>query len=169
MSDAPRIFVGLGSNLGDRLTNLRQALALMSHKGVIVNNVSSVYETEPVGPPQPNYLNAVCEVETHLRPQGLLVSLKTIEKEMGRAPAERWGPRSIDLDILLYGDQTIDSLYLKVPHKELLNRTFMLIPLHELAPDLLLPTGVPVSPQAPVRDPGVTKTPYRLNQQADPS
>jgi len=151
MNSNPRIFVGLGSNLGDRLSNLDKALALMPAKGIAVINVSSVYETQPVGPPQPEYLNSVCEVETHLSPQGLLVALKTIEQEIGRTPATRWGPRSIDLDILIYGNQSINSPDLTVPHKELLNRAFVLVPLYELAPDLLLPDGASMFGDPPAK------------------
>jgi 2-amino-4-hydroxy-6-hydroxymethyldihydropteridine diphosphokinase len=110
-----------------------------------VNAVSSVYETDPVGPPQADFLNAVCEVETSLEPHELYQTLKAIEQELGRKPGPRWGPRPIDLDLLLYGDEVIDEPELKVPHKELTNRAFVMIPLAEIAPDAPIPSGQNVS------------------------
>lgn len=134
-------YIGLGSNLGDRLDNLRRAVAALNQAGVMVRKVSSVYETDPVGPPQPDFLNAVCEIETELSPRELLARLKAIESEMGREPGERWGPRNIDLDLLLYGDEVIDEPDLNVPHPEMINRRFVIAPLLEIAPDLILPSG----------------------------
>lgn len=134
-------YIGLGSNLGDRLDNLRRAVVALNKTRVVVRKVSSVYETEPVGPPQPDFLNAVCEIETDLSPRELLVRLKNIESEMRRKPGERWGPRLIDLDLLLYGDEVINDADLKVPHPEMHKRQFVVVPLLEIAPDLKLPDG----------------------------
>lgn len=141
---ASGIYLGLGSNLGDRLANLRLGCRLMEIAGIGVTRASSLYETEPVGPPQPDYLNAVCRVETDLAPEALLVVLKKIETEAGRVPGRRWGPRELDLDVLLYRDLTIESEDLTIPHRELLNRPFVLLPLLEIAPALTLPSGEPL-------------------------
>jgi 2-amino-4-hydroxy-6-hydroxymethyldihydropteridine diphosphokinase len=132
-------FVGLGSNVGDRLSYLRRAVVALRELGDV--RVSSVYETEPVGPPQDLFLNAVAVVDTVLRPQELLDELKRIESSLGRIPRERWGPREIDLDLLLYGDQSVDEPLLTVPHPELTKRAFVLVPLSEIAPDARLPDG----------------------------
>jgi 2-amino-4-hydroxy-6-hydroxymethyldihydropteridine diphosphokinase len=140
-----RIFVGLGSNLGDRREYLRGALAAMASRGLAVVAVSSAYETDPVGPPQPGYLNAVVEVSTTMPARELLDTLKGIEADLGRRHTERWGPREIDLDLLLYGDEMIDEPGLSVPHPELTKRSFVLVPLLEIAPDLDLPSGEPAS------------------------
>jgi 2-amino-4-hydroxy-6-hydroxymethyldihydropteridine diphosphokinase len=138
-------YIGLGSNLGDRLGHLRRALEALDEKGIRVVRVSSVYETDPVGPPQPDYLNAVAEVSTTLSPSDLVRALKTAEEEAGRAHRERWGPREIDLDLLLYADETIEEEGLTVPHPELTHRAFVLVPLIEIAPYLDLPSGEPVT------------------------
>src|SRR5947208_16761197 len=115
---AVRAFVGVGSNLGDRLENLRSAVrALSGTPGVRVVRSSSVYETSPVGgPEQGDFLNAVVEISTELEPHALLEALQRIENELGRVRAERFGPRTIDLDLLLYGDEEIDDPDLTVPH-----------------------------------------------------
>ena len=132
-----RAFIGLGSNVGDRLDHLRRAVAeLAATDGIEIVATSSVYETDPVGPPQPDFLNAVVEIETMLGPHDLLARLKEIERIVGRAPTERWGPREIDLDLLLYGDVEIDSETLKVPHPEMFQRAFVVVPLRELDPSL---------------------------------
>jgi 2-amino-4-hydroxy-6-hydroxymethyldihydropteridine diphosphokinase len=126
-------YVGLGSNLGDRLENLRRAVELLdASDGVAVVRTSSVYETDPVGPPQPDFLNAVAEISTDLGPHELLARCKAIEAELGRTPGERWGPREIDLDLLLYGDERIDTGELVVPHPRMNERAFVLVPLREL-------------------------------------
>lgn len=140
-----RIYVGLGSNLGDRWEYLRGALAAMASHGLEVVAVSSAYETDPLGPPQPEYLNAVAEVSASLPARELLEALKGIEAALGRRHTERWGPREIDLDLLLYGDEVIDEPGLSVPHPELTKRSFVLVPLLEIAPDLDLPSGEPAS------------------------
>jgi 2-amino-4-hydroxy-6-hydroxymethyldihydropteridine diphosphokinase len=135
-------YIGLGSNLGDREDNLRAALERLAEFGRV--RVSSLRETEPVGvTDQPRFLNAAAELVTELSPQDLLARLLEIERELGRdrARERRWGPRTIDLDLLLYGDQVLDEPGLTVPHPRLDERRFVLEPLHELAPELSLPDG----------------------------
>lgn len=137
-----RAFVGLGSNLGDRLDNLRRALQLLEDRGVRVLRSSRVYETDPVGgPPQPDFLNAVAEVETGETARGLLEACREAERALGRARGERWGPRVIDLDVLTFGDEEIDEPDLHVPHPRMHERGFVLIPLLELEADPTLPGG----------------------------
>ena len=137
--DHHRIFLGLGANQGDRLTALHKAAAELS-PAVTVLRASLVYETEPWGyVVQPKFLNQVIEAETSLDPMQLLAYLKGIEQHMGRLPTFRYGPRVIDLDILLYEDQVIDNPFLQVPHPHLPERAFVLAPLAELSPDLLHP------------------------------
>jgi 2-amino-4-hydroxy-6-hydroxymethyldihydropteridine diphosphokinase len=132
-----RACVGLGANLGDREGNLRAALAVLQAPGdVRVVAVSSFHDTEPMGgPPQPNYLNAAAVVETGLSPQDLLKRLLAIETALGRVRGERWGPRQIDLDLLLYEDRVILTQTLQVPHPRMHERRFVLAPLAEVAPD----------------------------------
>jgi 2-amino-4-hydroxy-6-hydroxymethyldihydropteridine diphosphokinase len=135
-------YIGLGSNLGDREENLRGALERLNELGRV--RVSSFRETEPVGvTDQPRFVNAAAELETDLSPQDLLARLLEIERDLGRdrARERRWGPRTIDLDLLLYGDQVLDEPGLTVPHPRLDERRFVLEPLHELAPELSLPDG----------------------------
>lgn len=138
MSD--KAYVGLGSNEGDRLENLKNAVGeLKGVDGIEVTQASTIYDTDPVGPPQANFLNAVVEIECDLGPQALLSSLKAIEASMGRTEGgEWWGPRVIDLDLLLYGDERIDSPELQLPHPEMARRAFVLVPLAEIAPDVVL-------------------------------
>ncbi|HLA19390.1 MAG TPA: 2-amino-4-hydroxy-6-hydroxymethyldihydropteridine diphosphokinase [Dehalococcoidia bacterium] len=127
------VYLGLGSNLGDREANLRDALRALWRMGR-VESVSSLYETEPVGPPQPPFLNAACRFETGLEPRPLLRFLQGLEHELGRRPGgERWGPRPIDLDILLYEDRLVDEEGFVVPHPRLAERAFVLVPLAEIA------------------------------------
>ena len=140
-----RAFVGLGSNLGDRLGHLKRAVELLMAEGLAVRQASSVYETDPVGPPQPDYLNAAIAVESHLAPVDLVALLKKVEADIGREQTERWGPRVIDLDLLLYGDQTVAEGGIKVPHPELTNRAFALVPVLEIDEDVELPSGEPLS------------------------
>ena len=135
-------YVGLGSNLGDREDNLRRALERLEELGPL--RVSSIRETDPVGmTDQPRFLNAVAELETDLPASELLKRLLAIERELGRDRAKevRWGPRTIDLDLLLHGGETIDEPGLTVPHPRLAERRFVLEPLHELDPELVLPDG----------------------------
>jgi 2-amino-4-hydroxy-6-hydroxymethyldihydropteridine diphosphokinase len=138
-----RAFIGLGANLGDREETLRQALALLDARdGVRVTAVSSAYESAPWGPvQQPPYLNAAAELESTLPPHGLLTLLLETEAQLGRVRDVRWGPRTCDLDLLLYGNETIDTPDLQVPHPRLAERRFVLDPLLELAPGARLPDG----------------------------
>jgi len=133
-------YLSLGSNEGDRLRNLRLACAALRERGSVIRCASSVYETEPVDMrEQAWFLNAVIEVETTLPPLGLLDELQQVERELGRKRTVPKGPRTIDLDILLYGDSIIREEQLTVPHPELHKRRFVLVPLREIAPTLKLP------------------------------
>ncbi len=133
-------FVGLGSNLGDRLGNLGIALGLLAREpGFTVRRVSNAYETEPKGPPQPRYLNAVVRIGTLLSPRATLQRLQAVEDAMGRIRRERWGSREIDLDLLLYGERVVRETGLLVPHPLLAERAFALVPLAEIAPDAVHP------------------------------
>lgn len=136
-----RAFVALGSNLGDRRANLRQAVASLPD----VVAVSPVYETDPVGGPegQGAYLNLVVELDTALTPRGLLEVAQQAEAAARRVRTERWGPRTLDVDVLLVGDLVIDEPDLQVPHPRMWERAFVLVPLADLAPDLVaeVPSG----------------------------
>ena len=136
-----RAYVALGSNLGDREASLRGALAgLAGTKGITLAAVSRLYETEPVGPPQGRYLNAVAALDTTLAAPALLARLHELERAAGRRrTAERNEPRSLDLDLLLFGDASLDGPGLVVPHPRLHERAFVLVPLAELAPELVHP------------------------------
>jgi 2-amino-4-hydroxy-6-hydroxymethyldihydropteridine diphosphokinase len=136
-----RSYLALGANLGDRLANLRQAVSLLEERGVRFLRSSRVYETEPVGPPQPDYLNAVIEVETDLSPRGILIACLAVEQAMGRVRGERWGPRVIDVDILTFGDREVDEPDLQIPHPRMHERAFVMVPLLELDADPMLPGG----------------------------
>ncbi|HVE92241.1 MAG TPA: 2-amino-4-hydroxy-6-hydroxymethyldihydropteridine diphosphokinase [Actinomycetota bacterium] len=138
-------YVGLGSNVGDRLGYLRRAVAeLSSHSLVEFVAASSVYATDPVGPPQPDYLNAVVEVRTSLQPLQLLALCKSIEREVGRMSRGRWQQREVDLDLLLVEGQTEQGAELTLPHPEMQDRAFVLVPLSDLDPGLVLPSGSPI-------------------------
>jgi 2-amino-4-hydroxy-6-hydroxymethyldihydropteridine diphosphokinase len=129
-------FIGLGANLGDRMESLRAAVEELAREpGFLLRQTSSVYETEPVGPPQPRYLNAVVRIGTLLSPRVTLRRLLEIEELLGRVRRERWGSREIDLDLLLYGDRIVAEGALRVPHPRLHERAFALVPLAEIAPD----------------------------------
>jgi len=130
-----RIFIGLGSNLGDRVRYLHRALSeLIRLHQTTVKNFSSVYETEPVGVKgQPKFLNMVVELDSTLRPDDLVRELKEIEQRVGRTFSEHWGPREIDLDLLYYGGEMLNETALQVPHPEISNRRFVLVPLKEIA------------------------------------
>jgi 2-amino-4-hydroxy-6-hydroxymethyldihydropteridine diphosphokinase len=140
-----RAFIGLGSNLGDRLQNLATAVRSLKARGLAVLGASSVYETDPVGPPQPDFLNAAIAVGSDMGAVELVALLKQVESEIGREQAERWGPRVIDLDLLLYGDQSVAEPGVTVPHPELTNRAFALVPVLEIDGDVELPSGEPLS------------------------
>ena len=131
-----RAYLAIGSNRGDRHANCRRALAaLRKVEGLRLIRVSAVYETEPQGPPQPDFYNLAAVGETTLSPEALLEQLKRIERELGRTPAERFGPREIDLDLLLQDDQVIERPDLQLPHPRLHLRRFVLAPLCEIAPE----------------------------------
>lgn len=137
-----RVFIGVGSNEGDRLAHISRAIkALAAIDGVQVVQMATIIETEAVGgPPQGRYLNTAAELDTALTPFNLLRALKEIEHRRGRQPAsERWGPRPIDLDLLLYEDQIIESPELTVPHPRMHERQFVLEPLSQIAPDVIHP------------------------------
>jgi 2-amino-4-hydroxy-6-hydroxymethyldihydropteridine diphosphokinase len=136
-------FLGLGSNLGDRLANLQAAVdALQGEPGLRVTASSRVWETVPVGgPPQPEYLNAVIRVETDLSARDLLDAAHRVEARLGRVRKERWGARTIDIDVLLFDEETIEEPDLIVPHPRLSERAFVLLPLLEIEPDPVLPDG----------------------------
>ena len=136
-----RAYLGFGSNLGDRRANIDEAIRrLGATEGIRVMKVSSMYDTEPVGgPPQPNYLNAACEVETELSPHELLRAALAIEDAMGRRREVHWGPRNIDIDLLLCGDTVIEDADLTLPHPLMADREFVLRPLAEIAPEATHP------------------------------
>ena len=137
-----RVFIGLGSNQGDRPEHLSRALqALSAEPGVRVVQMATIIETAPVGgPPQGPYLNTAAELDTTLEPSVLLSLLKRIERQQGRQPqAERWSPRPIDLDLLLYDDRILQDAALTIPHPRMHQRRFVLEPLAQLAPDVMHP------------------------------
>ncbi|TWI50874.1 2-amino-4-hydroxy-6-hydroxymethyldihydropteridine diphosphokinase [Pseudomonas duriflava] len=143
-----RVYIGLGSNLAqprDQLTSALEALALLPASRLVAR--SSFYGSDPLGPAdQPRYVNAVAALETELAPLDLLDALQAIEQQQGRErKGERWGPRTLDLDILVFGPQRIDGPRLTVPHYHMHARAFVLYPLAEIAPDLILPDGQPLS------------------------
>lgn len=141
-------YLGLGSNVGDRAAHLRAAIEMLEQKGVEVEAVSSVYETEPVGAvlAQPDFLNAAVRIRTALEPEALLDLCKRIEAERGRPlDAPRHSPRPLDVDLLLLGNIQLSTDRLTLPHPEVTSRRFVLAPLLELDPDLALPNGTRLS------------------------
>jgi 2-amino-4-hydroxy-6-hydroxymethyldihydropteridine diphosphokinase len=139
-----KAYLGLGSNLGDRLANLRKAVALLDAvDGVDVTRSSRVYESDPVGGPedQPEFLNVVVEVDVTSDVRALLGVCIDVEREMGRVRDQRWGPRNIDVDILTFGSERVDEEDLTVPHPRMHERLFVLAPLLELDADPPLPGG----------------------------
>jgi 2-amino-4-hydroxy-6-hydroxymethyldihydropteridine diphosphokinase len=149
-------YLGLGSNLGDRLAHLQSALDGLAARAGMVTAVSAVYETEPMGgPPQSDYLNAVVALDTSLDARGLLDVAQALEAEAGRnRDGERWGPRPLDIDVLMVGDTRVNEPDLTVPHPRLHQRGFVLAPLADVAP------GVVVAPAAGWQ--GVRRTPLGL-------
>lgn len=138
------VFVGLGSNLDDPVDQVERALdELAQLPNCHLTARSSLYRTAPMGPQdQPDYINAVAALETSLEPTVLLDALQSIEQLHGRVrKAEQWGPRTLDLDLLLYGEQCLDTPRLQLPHPGMKQRGFVLVPLHEIAPELVLPDG----------------------------
>ena len=137
-----RIYLSLGSNIGDRAKNLARAVEALGERGVRVVRESSVYETEPVElREQDSFLNSVIEVETELSAGELMEALLAIERSMGRERRVPKGPRVIDIDILLYGDEVVREEGLEIPHPRMAERRFVLVPLAEIAPDLRHPVG----------------------------
>jgi 2-amino-4-hydroxy-6-hydroxymethyldihydropteridine diphosphokinase len=138
-----KVYLGFGSNLGEREQNIKAALrAIDEEKDICLHKVSSVHETEPeYVREQPKFMNCVAEGETSLSPGRLLGCLKRIEKRLGRTGGERWGPRIIDIDILLYNDFIVDEPGLRIPHPRLRERVFVLLPLTEIAPGLRDPVS----------------------------
>jgi len=136
-----RVFLSLGSNVGDRLRFLQRAVdELHSRSEIVLGKVSSIYVTQPVGvKDQREFLNLALEAEVFLPPEKLLHTIQDVEKRVGRTQSERWGPREIDIDILLYNDQTIEVGDLQIPHPELAKRRFVLVPLQELDGKLVHP------------------------------
>jgi len=134
-------YLSIGSNMGDRMQLFRKAIDyLQSDENIQIRNISSIYETEPVGfTEQAKFLNAVLKVETSYKPEELLLKCQKTEKVNGRIRDIRWGPRTIDLDILLYNHENIETESLSVPHPRMLERAFVLIPLLELNPNITLP------------------------------
>jgi 2-amino-4-hydroxy-6-hydroxymethyldihydropteridine diphosphokinase len=134
------VFIGIGSNLGDRKANCLKSLELLSCRGIAVTQKSALFETEPWGlKEQPGFINMAVEAETELPPLQLLHTLKDIEGEMGRESGKHWGPRFIDLDILLYDSLVLSTETLVIPHRFLHKREFVLKPLSEIAPDIIHP------------------------------
>ncbi|MGF1515501.1 MAG: 2-amino-4-hydroxy-6-hydroxymethyldihydropteridine diphosphokinase [Elainellaceae cyanobacterium] len=137
-----RAAIALGSNLGDSQTILRGAVeALAGHGAIVVSRCSGVYQTAAVGPPQPDYLNMCVVIKTTLPAPALLQSLLAIEQDFGRERRERWGPRTLDLDLLLFDDRVIHRPGLEVPHPRMTERVFVLVPLAEIAPDWVEPVS----------------------------
>jgi len=162
-----QVFLGLGSNIGNRLWYLKRAIeAICKIEQAKAVGISSVYETEPVGYKEQNkFLNLVIELDTQIEPIELLVILQQIEYALGRCKRERWGPREIDIDILLYGEMIVRTSSLTIPHPELEHRRFVLIPLSEIAPGAIHPvhkkTIAELLQQCPDSS-GVVKTNQRL-------
>lgn len=134
-------YIGFGSNIGDRLSYIRSAITALSEiEGITLQKISSLYETAPVGnEAQDDFLNGVVSIRTHHSPHTLLYTLKQIEINIGREHRIRWGPREIDMDILIYGDLCVETQNLTVPHPEMHLRRFVLVPLAEIAPDHVHP------------------------------
>jgi 2-amino-4-hydroxy-6-hydroxymethyldihydropteridine diphosphokinase len=138
VSDTTTVYLSLGSNLGNRQENLDQALKLLALR-MRLGKVSSIYDTEPIGNVnQPRFLNLACEAFTRLTPEGLLALVKGIEQKMGRY-SQSGEPRIIDIDILLFGEKVINNQDLVVPHPQMAERSFVLVPLSEIAPDIVHP------------------------------
>ena len=136
----PEIGLGLGGNVGDPAEAIAAAIAALKARGIAeIEKVSSLYRTAPWGGvPQPDYANACAIGHTALAPFDLLDAVKTLERDLGRVDTVRWGPRVIDIDILFYGDVSMQDERLVIPHRDLMRRAFVLIPLAEIAPDLVI-------------------------------
>ena len=143
-----KVYAGLGSNLGNKRENIVRAIdRIDAHEGICIKEKSGLYNTTPVGgPPQSDYVNCVIGLETAIEPQILLKEFKEIEIELGRKPGVRWGPRVVDLDILLYGDRIVNDHNLKIPHERMHERAFVLEPLCEISPGIKHPvSGITIS------------------------
>lgn len=139
-------FLALGSNLDDPESQLHKAIAVLGKDPQIkILQVSSLYQTPAMGPPQDDYLNAVMHIETDYLPRELLSACLTIEKQQGRIRREAWGPRCIDIDVLLYDKVECREKDYSLPHPGLTQRLFVLVPLYEIAPELILPDGMSVA------------------------
>ncbi|TCK01912.1 2-amino-4-hydroxy-6-hydroxymethyldihydropteridine diphosphokinase [Volucribacter psittacicida] len=138
-----QVYIALGSNLAQPIQQLNQALQAIAHlPNTQLNRVSSFYQSKPLGPQdQPDYVNAVACIITDFAPFELLEQLQKIEQQQGRIRLRRWGERTLDLDILLYDDLVLQTERLTIPHYDMQNREFVIIPLIEIAPDLILPNG----------------------------
>jgi 2-amino-4-hydroxy-6-hydroxymethyldihydropteridine diphosphokinase len=136
-----RAYLGLGSNLGDKIKHLEEAVRLIGkQQGIDIVAASSIYETEPIGfVDQPSFLNCVVVIDTDLLPRELLVAIGSIESELKRKRAVYQGPRTIDIDILLYNDKVVDEPGLMIPHPKIIERAFVLVPLIELTPEIEVP------------------------------
>jgi len=148
MRSMTKVYAGLGSNLGNKRENIIKAIdRLDACEGICVKEKSGFYNTAPVGGPlQPDYVNCVIGMETEIEPQVLLEEFKKIEIGLGRKPCVRWGPRVVDLDILLYGNRIVDEHNLKIPHERMHERAFVLEPLCEISPDIKHPvSGISIS------------------------
>lgn len=136
-----RIYLSVGSNVGDREAHLREAIDRLGET-TDVQNVSPIYETDPVGvTDQPSFLNLAVSADTDLSPRDLLAAVKRIEWEIGRRPTYRWGPRVVDIDIVLYGGEVVSETDLTVPHKEMAQRAFVLVPLADIAAEAIHPAS----------------------------
>ena len=138
------VYIALGSNLNMPIQQLKLAIQTMADlPDTEIKKISSLYQSQPLGPQdQPDYVNAVTCLETELSPLALLDALQNIENEQGRIRLRRWGERTLDLDILLYDNQIIHNERLTVPHYDMQNREFVIVPLYEISPELILPDGV---------------------------
>jgi 2-amino-4-hydroxy-6-hydroxymethyldihydropteridine diphosphokinase len=142
------VYIGIGSNLGDSERQTANAFEAISNlEGTRLLKTSSLYASKPMGPQdQPDYINAVCLIETTLKPHSLLKQLQGIELDYGRErKGDRWGPRTLDLDILLYGSQHIDTADLIIPHYGMAEREFVMVPLFEIAPTMVMKDGKPIA------------------------
>lgn len=145
---AKEIFLSLGSNQGDSLDNLLQGIIALAGSGITIDRISSIYQTEPVGfTDQDDFLNLVVKGATSLSSLELLQTCQTIEQQFKRVRTQRWGPRTLDIDILFYGTEQIESAELTIPHPRLHERAFVLVPLREIAPDKFQQLGVSIPDQ----------------------
>jgi len=170
MQSRKKVFLGLGSNVGDRIDNLIRAIDSLSEIGY-VKSVSTVYESEPWGvEDQPPFLNCVVEIETELSPRELLTKAKELEIKLGRIKRSHWGPREIDIDILIYDEVVMDEEDLKIPHPFIEKRDFVIVPLLEIDPEVVNPkSGKPYALHAKEITPRLKPTCCILNKEGKPS